>query len=172
MQALQTPLPFPLIELHSDNGGEFINYDAVNWQDVAKTLLLTRSRPYHKNDNCFVEQENGAVIRAYIGYARFDTPKEYAAPAGVYKFLCPLLSFFIPAKKLVGKTSLGSKTVKRYDLPKPPFLRLMESPYLSKDIKDCLVQRRALLNPVDLQYAVHKAVGALFAAHKAKVFSL
>jgi hypothetical protein len=162
-------LPIPLIELHSDNGGEFINRDTVNWRDAAKTLLLTRSRPYHKNDNCFVEQKNGAVIRTYIGYARFDTPKEYAALAGVYKSLCPLLNFFIPTKKLVSKTSLGSKTVKRFDLPKTPFLRLMESLYLSQDIKDRLVQRRALLNPVDLQYAVHKAVGALFAAHKAKV---
>ena len=118
---------------------------------------------------CRVEQKNGAVVRAYIGYARFDTPKEYAALAGVYKSLCPLPSFFIPARKLVSKTSLGSKTVKRYDLPKTPFLRLMESPYVSQDIKDRLVQRRAILNPVDLQYAVHKAVGALFAAHKAKV---
>jgi len=173
MQALQTSLPFPLIELHSDNGSEFINYDTVNWRDAAKTLLLTRSRPYHKNDNCFVEQKNGAVIRTYIGYARFDTPKEYAALAGVYKSLCPLLNFFIPTKKLISKTSLGSKTVKHFDLPKTPFLRLMESPYLSRDIKDRLVQRRALLNPVALQYAVHKAVGALFAAHKAKVtFSL
>ena len=169
MQALQSSLPFPLIELHSDNGGEFINYDTVNWRDVTKTLLLTRSRPYHKNDNCFVEQKNGAVIRTYIGYARFDTPREYAALARVYQSLCPLLNFFIPTKKLVSKTFFGSKTVKHFDLPKTPFLRLMESPYLSQDIKDRLVQRRALLNPVALQYAVHKAVGSLFAAHKAKV---
>jgi len=169
MQALQTSLPFPLLELHSDNGSEFINHDTVNWRDLAKTLLLTRSRPRHKNDNCFVEQKNGAVVRTYVGYARFDTPKEYAALARVYQSLCPLLNFFIPTKKLVSKTSLGSKTVKRYDQPKTPFLRLMESPCLSQDIKDRLAQRRALLNPVDLQYAVHKAVGALFAAHKAKV---
>jgi hypothetical protein len=169
MQALQSSLPFPLIELHSDNGGEFINRDTVNWRDAAKTLLLTRSRPYHKNDNCFVEQKNGAVIRIYVGYARFDTPKEHAALTRVYQSLCPLLNFFIPSKKLVSNTSLGSETVKRYDLPKTPFLRLTESSYLSQDTKDRLLQRRSLLNPVDLQYAVHKAVRALFAAHKAKV---
>ena len=169
MQNLQTSLPFPLLELHSDNGGEFINRDTVNWRDVAKTLLLTRSRPRRKNDNCFVEQKNGAVVRNYVGYARFDTPKEYAALTRVYKSLCPLLNFFIPTKKLLGKTSAGSKTVRLYDAPKTPFQRLTESAYLPDEVKVRLAQRRALLNPADLQYDVHKAVRALYDAHKAKV---
>ena len=169
MQSLQASLPFPLIELHSDNGGEFINRDTVNWRDVTKTLLLTRSRPHHKNDNCFVEQKNGAVVRNYVGYARFDTQEEFSALAEVYKSLCPFLNFFVHGKKLLRKTSLGSKTKKIYDMPKTPFQRLLESSHVSLETKDLLVRQRSLLNPVDLQYAVHKAVAALLAAHKAKV---
>lgn len=169
MQSLKASLPFPLIELHSDNGSEFINRDTVNWRDITKTLLFTRSRPHHKNDNCFAEQKNGAVVRNYVGYARFDTQEEFAALINVYKYLTLFLNFFCPGKKLVSKTSLGSKTKKIYDKPKTPFLRLMESPHLSQEIKDKLAGQRALLNPVDLQYAVHKAVAALLAAHKAKV---
>jgi hypothetical protein len=169
MQALTSVLPFPLLELHSDNGSEFINRDTVNWRDIAKTLLLTRSRSHHKNDNCFVEQKNGAVVRNYVGYARFDSTEEFATLAKVYQFLCPLLNFFIPTKKLLCKTSVGSKTIKRYDHPTTPFLRLMESPYLSPEVKERLAQRRSLLNPVNLQYAVHTAVSELFAAHQAKV---
>jgi len=169
MQALQSSLPFPLLELHSDNGSEFVNRDTLNWRDIAKTLLLTRSRPRHKNDNCFAEQKNGAVVRNYVGYARFDTPDEYAALQRVYRSLCPLLNFFIPTKKLLSKTSRGSKTIKCYDRPATPFLRLIQSPYLSQEAKDLLSERRALLNPVDLQYAVHTAVKKLLAAHKAKV---
>ena len=169
MQALSSLLPFPLLELHSDNGSEFINRDTVNWRDVAKTLLLTRSRSRHKNDNCFVEQKNGAVVRNYVGYARFDTAEEYTALAKVYRSLCPLLNFFIPAKKLLSKSSRGSKTIKCYDRPVSPFQRLMESPHLAAELKEQLARRRALLNPVNLQYAVHTAVRALLAAHKAKV---
>jgi len=169
MQSLRASLPFPLVELHSDNGSEFINHDTVNWRDVTKTLLFTRSRPRHKNDNCFVEQKNGAVVRNYVGYARFDTDKELSAMAKVYKSLCPLLNFFIPEKKLLRKTAHGSKTIKTYDRPKTPFQRLMESPHLSQELKDRLAGQRALLNPVDLQYAVHIAVRALLDAHKAKV---
>ena len=103
MQSLSFLLPFPLIEIHSDNGCVFINHDTVNWRDVAKTILITRSRPHHKNDNCFAEQKNGAVVRTYLGYARFDTNKEFDALIKVYKLLYPLLNYFIPSKKLISK---------------------------------------------------------------------
>jgi hypothetical protein len=123
----------------------------------------------HKNANCFAEQKNGAVVRNYVGYARFDTQQELAALAIVYKSLCPLLNYFIPSKKLLSKTSIGSKIIKCFDNPKTPFQRLMDSQLVSGETKDKLASQRALLNPVSLQYDVHKAVRPLFAAHKAKV---
>jgi hypothetical protein len=162
-------LPFPMREVHSDNGSEFINYDSVNWARVTKALSLSRSRPRHKNDNCFAEQKNNAFVRTYVGYYRFDTQAEFEALGAVYKALCPLVNFFIPSKKLISKTSVGSKTIKKYDTPKTPYQRLLNLECLSDEIKTALRARFELYNPVVLQQNVNSAVTALLAAHKAKV---
>ena len=50
-------LPFPLRGVDSDNGGEFINHQLLNYC-TAEGLEFTRGRPYRKNDNCFVEQRS------------------------------------------------------------------------------------------------------------------
>jgi hypothetical protein len=160
--------PFKIIELHSDNGSEFINHAMLDWHNLVKSLNLTRSRSHHKNDNCYAEQKNNAFVRNYVGYSRFDTERELAALRKVYASLCPLINFFIPNKKLLRKITVGSKTVKVYDTPKTPYLRLMESS-ISQEEKDNLSALRSLYNPVELQHYVHKAVNALLAAHRAKV---
>jgi hypothetical protein len=82
-------LPFPLRGAHYDNGMEFINEPLLNWC-LERHIEPARSRPYHKDDNCYAEQKNFDVVRKTVGYFRFDTPAEYAAPAEVYQFLCPL----------------------------------------------------------------------------------
>jgi hypothetical protein len=135
LKKIYASLPFPMIELHSDNGGEFINHDTIDWWHITETLLLTRSRSHHKNDNCFAEQKNNAFVRNYIGYARFDTDAEFRALARVYQSLCPLINFFIPSKKLLSKTSVGSKTVKVYEVPKTPCQRLLESDLVPAELK-------------------------------------
>jgi hypothetical protein len=160
--------PFSIIELHSDDASEFINHDLLNWQHLVKTLSRTRSRFHHKSDNCYVEQKNNAFVRNYIGYTRFDTQRELAALGRVYASLCPHVNFFIPNKKLLSKTTVGSKTAKVYENPKTPFQRLMESSVFQAE-KDTLTAMRALYNPVELQHTVHKIVDALSAAHRAKV---
>jgi len=78
------------------------------------------------------------------------------------------LNFFIPNKRLVSKTTVGSKTVKKYDQPKTPYQRLMESS-LPEETKARLAAERALYNPAELQYTVNKAIDGLLAARKAKV---
>jgi hypothetical protein len=168
LQEIYKSLPFKMRELHSDNGGEFINHDTIDWWHVTETLALTRSRPRHSNDNCYAEQKNNAFVRNYVGYYRYDTDKELAALAEVYRYLCPLVNFFTPNKKLVSKTTAGSKTVKKYDSPKTPYQRLLEANTTQLE-KDKLTALRQLYNPVELQQNVHVAVNALLAAHKAKV---
>lgn len=159
--------PFKVIEFHSDNGGEFINNKTVDWWKLTEKLELTRSRSHHSNDNCFAEQKNNAFVRNYIGYYRFDTPAERAALANVYVYLCPLLNYFIPNKKLVSKTVAGSKTLKKYDSPKTPYQRLIESDISAKE-KTRLTEIRSFYNLVNLQHNVHKAVDALLKVHNAK----
>jgi hypothetical protein len=169
LQNVYENLPFKMLEMHSDNGGEFINRQSINWWKLVKTLDLSRSRPRHKNDNCFAEQKNNACVRNYVGYSRFDTEEELAALAAVYESLCPLLNFFIPSKKLISKTSAGSKTIKKYDSPKTPYQRLANSESLPAEFKVALSARFELYNPVILQQNLNMAVAALLAANKAKV---
>jgi hypothetical protein len=169
LQDVCEKLPFRMLEIHSDNGSEFINRQSINWWKLVKTLDLSRSRPRHKNDNCFAEQKNNACVRNYVGYSRFDTEEELAALATVYQSLCPLLNFFIPSKKLISKTSAGSKTIKKYDSPKTPYQRLLNSESLSAEFKLALSARFALYNPVVLQQNLNVAIAALLALNKAKV---
>jgi hypothetical protein len=129
---IKTTVPFPVFEFHSDNGSEFIINATEIWCKK-ESLPFTRSRDHKKNDNCFVEQKNGAVVREYIGYDRLSGVEEQALLAAVYTPLAPLLDFFMPTQKLVSKTRVGSKEIRVYDEPRSPFLRLIESAELPQE---------------------------------------
>jgi hypothetical protein len=167
LSALPDTLPFPLLGVDSDNGSEFINKTLSSWCDKNR-IAFTRSRPYKKNDNCFVEQKNLACVRDYIGYARFDTPSEREALAAVYRSLCPLLNYFLPTVKLIDKTRVGSKVRKVYDQPVSPYQRLLSSPDLPDTVKAELTRRYHRYTPVLLQQEVHRAVDALMGLHRQK----
>ena len=147
----------PVLEFHSDNGSEFINNYSEAWCKN-NGIPFTRSRSNKKNDNCFVEQKNGAVVREYIGYDRLEGTEEQALLAAVYQPLVPLLNFFMPTQKLKSKTRIGSKEIKVYDEPKSPFHRLMESAKTPQKTKDLLLQKITLYNPVKLQHNVNGAI--------------
>jgi hypothetical protein len=167
MKDVYASLLFPLIEIHSDNGSEFINHDFNGWR-LQQLLGFTHSRSYHKNDNCFAEQQNNQAVRKTVGYYRFDTPKERNALASVYQALCPLLNYFIPTRRLLSKTKTGSKYVKKYDQPLSPYQRLLASQDIPDEVKARLTGQYRLYNPVVLQDTVHKAVNSLLAAHSMK----
>jgi hypothetical protein len=157
-------LPFPLLGIDTDNGGEFINKDMINWC-AARQVQFTRSRPYKKNDNCHVEQKNNRCVRNYVGYYRFDTPAEREALAAVYRFLCPLLNYFLPTVKLVNKTRMGGKVRKVYDKPMSPYLRLMGYCDLAPGVKEELSRRYRSYNPVILQQELNRAINRLLKVH-------
>jgi hypothetical protein len=129
----------------------------------------SQKRPAKLVSPCYAEQKNNAFVRNYVGYARFDTDAELEALARVYESLCPLLNYFIPNKKLLSKTTVGSKTIKTYDGPKTPYQRLIDSPLLTNEAKAKLTTAKALYNPVVLQQNVHRAVSTLLATHQSKV---
>jgi transposase InsO family protein len=140
---IKTTTILPVLEFHSDNGSEFINNATEIWcKDNG--IPFTRSRDRKKNDNCFVEQKNGAVVREYVGYDRLEGIEELAFLSAIYKPLVPLLNFFMPTQKLKHKTRVGAKEIKVYDEPKSPFQRLMESAEVSQDIKNSLSAQIAL----------------------------
>jgi hypothetical protein len=155
-------LPFPLREFHSDNGSEFINQVITDWhRNPVCPIPFTRSRDHKKNDNCFVEQKNGAVVREYIGYARLEGESLQARLAAVYRSLVPLLNFFMPTMKLERKVKIGSKEIKKYDEPRSPYQRLPESEMLSPEVQAELTRLCRLYNPVQVQHNVNKVILAL-----------
>jgi hypothetical protein len=154
---IKASVPLPVLEFHSDNGSEFINSAAELWCEQ-ENLPFTRSRDRKKNDNCFVEQKNGAVVREYAGYDRLEGLEEQALLAAVYAPLVPLLNFFVPTQKFKSKTRSGSKEIKVYDDPRSPFVRLTENAGLPQAYKDTLKTQYALYNPVELQRNDSKAI--------------
>jgi transposase InsO family protein len=147
----------PVLEFHGDNGSEFINNATEAWCK-RESIHFTRSRSQKKNDNCFVEQKNGAVVRTYVGYDRLEGIEEQACLNAIYRPLVPLLNFFMPSQKLISKIRIGSKEIKKHDEPISPFQRIIESTEVSQKLKDSLVEQIALYNPVELQHNVNKAI--------------
>ena len=158
---IKESLPFPFLGMDSDNGAEFINNALLKWANE-QGIQFTRSRPYRKNDNCYVEQKNFSCVRNFVGYHRFSSVAQCDALYTLYRCLCPLLNYFIPTQKLLSKTRVGSKIKKVYDKNVvSPFQRLLASADLSDEHKAELSRRFECYDPVILQQEVHDAVAAL-----------
>lgn len=143
-------LPFPLLGVDSDNGSEFINNNLFSWC-AEHQVTFTRSRPWRKNDSCFVEQKNWAVVRRAVGYLRYDTPEELELLAELYGVLVPYVNFFQPQMKLLEKTRSGAKVRRRYDRARTPYRRALGSPFVSPESKQALTGLYEQLNPVALK---------------------
>jgi hypothetical protein len=159
--------PFDIRGIDSDNGSEFINNHLVRYCTEAK-ITFTRSRPYRKNDNCFVEQKNYSVVRRAVGYRRHDTPLELETLNDLYALLRLYTNFFQPVMKLVEKTRTGSKVTKRYDRARTPYSRVLESAHVPEQTKDELRQAYAVLNPVKLGREISRLQDRLDAIAQAK----
>lgn len=161
-------LPFTLLGLDPDNGSEFINWHLYRYCKKQK-ITLTRSRPYHKNDNAHVEQKNYTAIRQLVGYARLDTKEQLRIMNDLYQNEWRLyLNFFQPTMKLKEKikdNSIG-KTTKRYYESKTPYQRIMEHQDISKENKAMLQSQYQQLNPVQLQREINKKLELLKATLK------
>ena len=143
-------LPFALLGLDSDNGGEFINKNLAAYC-VGEGISFTRSRPLNKNDGCFVEQKNWCVVRRETGYGRYDTEGERALIAVIYADLASYVNYFLPSVKLIAKQRQGAKVYKRYDRPTTPYQRLVALGALDKDTGARLREEYLSLNPAALR---------------------
>lgn len=125
-------LPMPLLSLHTDHGGEFLNHILVPWCR-GERIAFTRGRPYRKNDQAYVEQRNGSVLRRHIGYDRYCTRAAFAALKAVHELLRLYVNFFQPVRKLVSKERHGARVGKRYDRAQTPYRRVLASGVLTPD---------------------------------------
>jgi len=154
-------LPFDLLGLDSDNGSEFINAHLFRFCKE-NSITFTRARSSRKNDNCYVEQKNWSVVRRAAGYMRYDTPEELETLNEIYKHLRLYTNFFQPVMKLKEKTREGSKVTKRYDVPKTPYRRVLESEQVDEEVKERLKRQYITLNPAELKRSIAKLQEKLF----------
>src|SRR5262249_59877263 len=124
---LRAALPFPLLGLDTDNDMVFIN-EILKAYCEATQVEFRRCRPYRKNDQAFVEQKNGAVVRRLVGYRRFEGLTAARELARLYAAARLFVNFFQPSFKLIEKSRDGALVRKRYHAPATPYLRLLPDP--------------------------------------------
>ncbi len=168
LQEIREAIPFPLIELHPDNGSEFINHNLFQYCKDTH-LAMTRSRAGRKNDNCYVEQKNFDTVRKLVGYARFATPEAVEALNELYRVQGQLQNFIYPSQKLIEKTRRGAKVVKKYDRLKTPAQRLLGRKDIPRSVKKAVRRHHSSLNPLRLAHEVatlQDTVAALAERHR------
>jgi len=153
IKEIEKALPFSMTGFACDNGTEFLNYELLKYfrMNRAAPIEFTRRRPYKKNDNAHVEQKNWTHVRQIFGYERLEDRAMVAMMNEIYQlYWNPLHNFFIPSVRLIEKTRVGGNIKKKYDEPKTPYQRLLDSADLPQEAKDKLQVRYKILNPFEL----------------------
>lgn len=161
LKDIRQRLPFPLLGVDSDSGGEFINHHLFKYCQQEK-ITFTRSRSYRKNDGCFVEQKNYSVVRRAVGYLRYDSEEELQTLNELYRDLRLYTNFFQPTMKLMEKKRIGSKVTKKYDKAKTPYRRVLASVDVSAKDKQVLQRIYAKLNPAQLKRTITRLQQKLY----------
>lgn len=149
VDAVRQRLPFRMRELHPDNDSALLNELLWNYCR-RRRIAMSRSRPYEKNDNAWVEQKNWTHVRKVVGYRRYDTAAEQALLRQLYRKLAQFQNFFQPVMKLKEKRREGGKVHRVYDEPKTPYQRLLALGVLNRKQRAELESRYQALNPAQL----------------------
>ena len=164
--AMRADSPFPWTELHPDSGGEFINWRLLGYAQET-SLRLSRSRPYHKNDNRFVEERNGHVVRAYVGWRRLGARETVAALNALYDVLTPYLNHFVTSRRIASKERVGARwKITREKVAKTPYRRVLERNDVSDEVKDRLRADHQMLNPTVMQAEIDRLIKRVFDVEK------
>jgi hypothetical protein len=158
-------LPFPILGFDFDNGSEWLNWPLIKYLQVrARPVRVTRSRPYHTDDNAHVEQKNWMWPRQLLGYGRLETPELVLPINQVYEEIWgPLHNFFLPSMKLVDKQRLGARWRRRHDSPQTAYQRLLKMDVLSRTKHRHLQDLFQSLDPFVLHERLEKALRPILA---------
>jgi len=166
IKEIERSLPFPITEYSADNGNEVLNeniFDYFQKRPEGKRVNVTRGRPYRKNDQAYVEQKNNSHVRGILGYERIDDRGLVERMNKIYAHWNQLQNFFIPTMKCIEKKRDGAKIKKKYDRPKTPYQRILDSADVSMEAKQKLRDTYAGLNPFELSEEVDKQRRSFFA---------
>jgi hypothetical protein len=156
IESVRLKLPFPMVGIDVDNDSAFINETVVGYCQAQK-LELTRSRAYKKNDQAWIEQKNGAVVRKLVGYGRLEGAGATTALAELHEAARLYVNFFQPSFKLKSKTREGAKVMKKYHVPATPYERLLNDARVTDECKKQLRQIFSSLDPVQLLNRIREA---------------
>jgi len=163
-QRILTRLPFPVLEVHPDNGSEFFNDHLRRfWQDRYQAVQLSRSRPFQRNDNRFVEQKNNTLVRAYFGDQRLDSVRQTNLLNQLFDHMWLYYNFFQPVLRLEEKTILPSpasstRIRRKFDKARTPFDRLCTTGILPSDVQAQLEDLRNRTNPRQLRREIYRLI--------------
>lgn len=167
---METRLFFAVESIKFDSGSEFMNFGVISYlrdgyyrNQRAVPVNVFRSRPYQKNDNCYVEQKNFTHVRELFGYDRFEDRELVELMNDIYQnYFNPLQNFFLPTMKIISKNRIGGRIIKRYDIPKTPFQRLRDSSDKESGKMKALEKRYLELDPIDLQLGLEEKLKEFF----------
>jgi hypothetical protein len=161
LQQARLLFPFPILGIDTDSGGEFINEAVLAYCEQAH-ITFTRGRPSVKNDQCFVEQKNGAVVRQVVGYDRLVGEHAHRQLTELYRALRLYVNCFQPSMKLLSKQREGKKERYVYDPAKTPLQRLLLSGILPAQKQQELTEVAQSLDPVRLLQQLGQLQQAVF----------
>ena len=138
LKHIQENLPVTLQGIHPDTGTEFINWTLKKWADE-EHIEMTRSEPGKSNDNMYVEERNGHVVRKYLKYDRYDKQELLPLVNEYYRLLSFLLNYFIPVRRTTSKIRVGAKYIRKTEPQgKTPYARMLEHDAVPQEVKDVL----------------------------------
>lgn len=162
---IEERIAFPILGFDCDNGSEFLNHHLVRYFTKRPTapVQFTRSRPYRKNDNAFVEQKNWTHVRQLLGYDRFDNSELVPIINDLYMNEWTFFNnYFCPTLKLKEKQRINSRYIKKYEPPQTPYQRLIDSDDISVEAKITLQEVYNSLNPFTLKKNIEAKLKSIF----------
>lgn len=163
---IENNLPFDILGFDSDNGCEFLNHHLIRYftnEERPQYIQLTRSRPYHSDDNAHVEQKNWTHVRQLFGYERFDNQAVVEMMNDLYKNEISLMNnYFLPNFKLIEKRRVDAVIIKKHSKPATPYQRLMLSEHMTEDKRQELTAIYNQLNPFELKKMIQKKLNKIF----------
>ena len=166
MIAIKERMPFLWLGAHPDTGSEFINQFVMQWCRK-ENIHLSRSRPGKSNDNMYVEERNGHVIRKTVGYIRLDCREAVDALNLLYDVLTPYLIHFVAVRRTLEKEKVQSRYRRVYEkIPKTPYQRIVEHKDVNESVKERLRNEHKLLNPLILRREIERRLHAVYDIQK------
>lgn len=161
LKRIRERLPFRVREVHPDNDSGILN--DLLWKYCRRhRIAMSRSRPYQKNDNAWVEQKNWTHVRKVVGYGRFTTAAQCEVLRALYEAAADFRNFLQPAMKLKEKVREGGKVRRVYEKPRTPYQRLLELGKLKPPQRRALEERYQSLDPVKLRRRIEQLRAELF----------